>query len=116
KEQGLFFRQKALWPISNNLKKTARDAESASTSVGKLTRRFLGLAAATTGFYALSRSIQGVLKTGDQFERLAVQMEAVTGSAESAQKATQWIKDSGNWPVFRRCCRQEYESAVGLCQ
>ena len=78
---------------NSNLKKTARDAESASTSVGKLTRRFLGLAAATTGFYALSRSIQGVLKTGDQFERLAVQMEAITGSSEEAQKAMQWIKD-----------------------
>ncbi|MBO9496994.1 tape measure protein, partial [Thalassotalea sp. G20_0] len=86
-------RQTARSLRNSNLEKTARDAESASTSVGKLTRRFLGLAAATTGLYALSRSIQGVLKTGDQFERLAVQMEAVTGSAESARQATQWIKD-----------------------
>ncbi|MBO9484846.1 hypothetical protein J7439_26010, partial [Salinisphaera sp. G21_0] len=42
-------RQTARSLRNSNLKKTARDAESASTSVGKLTRRFLGLAAATTG-------------------------------------------------------------------
>ncbi|WP_422445446.1 tape measure protein [Endozoicomonas sp. ALB091] len=86
-------RQTARTLRNSNLKRTAKDAESASTSVGKLTRRFLGLAAATTGLYALKRSIEGVLKAGDQFERLSVQMEAITGSAEGAQEATQWIKD-----------------------
>ncbi|WBA87358.1 hypothetical protein [Endozoicomonas sp. GU-1] len=44
-------RQTARTLRNSNLKKTAKDAESASTSVGKLTRRFLGLAAAAGGLY-----------------------------------------------------------------
>ncbi|WP_257296251.1 tape measure protein [Endozoicomonas sp. YOMI1] len=78
---------------NSNLKKTARDAKAASISIGQLSRRFLGLAAAAGGLYTLKRSIEGVLQTGDQFERLGVQMEAITGSSAEAEKAMQWIKD-----------------------
>ncbi len=78
---------------NSNLKKTARDADAASTSIGRLTRRFIGLAAAGAGLYAIKRAIEGVLTTGDQFERLGVQMEAISGSSGEAEKAMQWIKD-----------------------
>ncbi|WP_345195521.1 tape measure protein, partial [Kistimonas scapharcae] len=48
---------------------------------------------AGTGFYALKRAMTGVLSTGDQFERTAVQLKAVMGSVEDGEKAFAWIRE-----------------------
>ena len=77
----------------DTLKKVARDAEKASTSVGGLARRFAGLVAAGAGLYAIKRGIQAILSTGDKFERLNVQLEAMMGSAAEGEQALAWIKD-----------------------
>ncbi|MCL6270724.1 tape measure protein [Sansalvadorimonas sp. 2012CJ34-2] len=74
-------------------KQAARDADKADFSVRRLGQSFRNLVLAGTGFYLLKRSIQGVLETGDKFERLAIQMEALMGSVEAGQQATEWIKD-----------------------
>ena len=74
-------------------KQAARDADRAEFSVKRLGQSFRNLVLAGTGFYLLKRSIQGVLQTGDKFERLAIQMEALMGSVEAGQQATEWIKD-----------------------
>ena len=77
----------------DTLKKVARDANQASVSVGSLVRRFAGLVGAATGLYAVKRSLEAILTTGDKFERLGVQLEALMGSAAEGDRALQWIKD-----------------------
>ena len=44
-------------------------------------------------FYALKKAMTGVLFTGDQFERTAVQLKAVMGSVKEGEKAFAWIRD-----------------------
>ncbi len=75
------------------LKKVARDAEQASSSIGRLTRRFAGLIAAGAGLYTIKRGIESILTTGDKFERLRVQLEAIMGSMAGGERALAWIKD-----------------------
>ena len=77
----------------NNLKKVARDANQASASIGGLTRRFAGLIGAAAGLYAIKRGIEGILSTGDKFEKMRVQLEAITGSMAEGEKALSWIKE-----------------------
>ncbi|WP_419533709.1 tape measure protein [Endozoicomonas sp.] len=75
------------------LKKVARDAEQASSGIGRLTRRFAGLVAAGAGLYTIKRGIESILTTGDKFERLSVQLEAIMGSMAGGERALAWIKD-----------------------
>ncbi|WP_419831767.1 tape measure protein [Endozoicomonas atrinae] len=77
----------------DTLKKVARDADQASTSVGSLARRLGGLVAAGADLYAIKRGIQAILSTGDKFERLNVQLEAMMGSAAEGERALAWIKN-----------------------
>ncbi len=75
------------------LKKVASDAEQASSGIGRLTRRFAGLVAAGAGLYTIKRGIESILTTGDKFERLSVQLEAIMGSMAEGERALAWIKD-----------------------
>ena len=77
----------------DTLKKVARDANQASASIGGLTRRFAGLIGAAAGLYAIKRGIEGILSTGDQFEKMRVQLEAITGSMAEGEEALSWIKE-----------------------
>ncbi|MGI9279261.1 MAG: tape measure protein, partial [Endozoicomonas sp.] len=70
----------------------ARDADRASGSMGRLSQRLGALVAASVGLYTVKRAIQGLLGTGDQFERLRVQLNAVMGSVAEGERAIQWIK------------------------
>ena len=90
--------------VDNKAKKTAqglkrqsfntlsKDADRASGSLRRLSGRFSALIGATVGIYGLKRAITGLLNTGDQFERLRVQLNAVMGSVEQGETAVQWIK------------------------
>ncbi|WP_419835447.1 tape measure protein [Endozoicomonas atrinae] len=77
----------------SGLKSISRDAQQASSSIGRLTRRFAGLVAAGAGLYTIKRGIESVLTTGDKFERLRVQLEAIMGSMVEGERALAWIKD-----------------------
>ncbi|MCW7551298.1 hypothetical protein NX722_01305 [Endozoicomonas gorgoniicola] len=48
---------------------------------------------ASAGFYTIKKAMQGVLQTGEQFERLEVQMKAIMGSIEEGDRAIEWIKE-----------------------
>ena len=76
----------------SGLNKVAKAADRASGSLGRLSRRFAGLVAASVGLYTVKRAVQGLLNTGDQFERLRVQLNAVMGSVEEGERAIGWIK------------------------
>ncbi|MCZ4339655.1 tape measure protein [Shewanella colwelliana] len=67
----------------------ARDnAASLRGVVGQVT----ALAGAYVGLDRVAQAIKDVFATGDQFERLGVQMNAVMGSSESGKQATEWVK------------------------
>ncbi|MGB1270902.1 MAG: tape measure protein [Endozoicomonas sp.] len=78
---------------NSGLKQAARDADKASGSLSRLSQRFAGLVSAGLGLYAIKRGIEGILSTGDKFERLNVQLEAIMGSMEEGERALAWIKD-----------------------
>lgn len=72
---------------------TARAAAQSENALARIAKRAVGVIAAFAGFRQLSNLVGGVFRTGDQFERLDKQLEALTGSAESAQDAMEWIQD-----------------------
>ncbi len=77
---------------NQSFSKLSKDADRASGSLQRLSGRFAALVGATVGLYGLKRAISGLLNTGDQFERLRVQLNAVMGSVEQGEAAVQWIK------------------------
>ncbi len=77
----------------SGLKNISRDAERASGSLGRLSRRFAGLVAASVGLYSIKRGIESILTNGDKFERLRVQLEAIMGSMAEGERALAWIKE-----------------------
>ncbi|WP_422452403.1 tape measure protein [Endozoicomonas sp. ALC066] len=76
----------------SGIRQLARDADRASGSMGRLSQRLGALVAASVGLYTIKRAIQGLLATGDQFERLRVQLNSVMGSVAEGERAIQWIK------------------------
>ncbi|WP_066017380.1 tape measure protein [Endozoicomonas atrinae] len=77
----------------SGLKNITKDAQQASSGISRLTRRFAGLIAAGAGLYIIKRGIESILTTGDKFERLSVQLEAIMGSMAEGERALAWIKD-----------------------
>lgn len=71
--------------------------QKAETGFGRLTRTLaaVGTAFAAIGVARLARSLVDiggqVIRTGAQFETMAIQMRAVTGSADAAAEAMDWI-------------------------
>ncbi len=86
KEASKSFRRSGLNSIS-------KDAQLASSGISRLTRRFAGLIAAGAGLYTIKRGFESILTTGDKFERLSVQLEAIMGSMAEGVRALAWIKD-----------------------
>lgn len=78
---------------SADMKKMGKAGNQLNKSFARLGNRIRNLVAASLGFYALKKSMQGVLETGDQFERLQIQMNAVMGSVAEGERATEWIKE-----------------------
>jgi tape measure domain-containing protein len=68
-------------------------SQKAGTSIGSLTKRLLGLAAAAVGINTIKNALRDMLNTGDQFERLSLQMNQTMGSLAEGEQATAWVKD-----------------------
>ena len=85
----------AAWEQLNKFKKEARGAEEAST---KLERRLsflgktVGLLATVFATLKVGQLTAAAVQTSMEFERLDVQMRALTGSAKAAEKATLWVR------------------------
>ena len=84
---------KALRKLRGNVKGVDETSQKAGTSIGKLTKRVLALAAAGIGLQVFVSRIRELFSTGDQFERLAIQMEQVMGSVAGGREATAWVKE-----------------------
>ncbi|WP_304635541.1 tape measure protein [Pseudoalteromonas sp.] len=79
--------------FSNELRQgtTAQRAQAQSLDgvIGKVT----ALAAAYVGFDRVAQAVSQVFSTGDKFEKLGVQMQALMGGIAGGEKATAWVKE-----------------------
>ncbi|TGE76026.1 phage tail tape measure protein [Pseudoalteromonas sp. KS88] len=79
--------------FSNELRTgtTAQRAQAQSLDgvIGKVT----ALAAAYIGFDRVAQAVSQVFSTGDKFEKLGVQMQALMGGLAGGEKATAWVKE-----------------------
>lgn len=79
--------------FSNELRTgtTAQRAQAQSLDgvIGKVT----ALAAAYVGFDRVAQAVSQVFSTGDKFEKLGVQMQALMGGIAGGEKATAWVKE-----------------------
>jgi len=79
--------------IKRNNKQAAKSFGGLTRGISTVTTKLLALASASLTLIGLKRAFEGVVGTGSEFERLAVQMEAVTGSAEKGEEAFAWVKE-----------------------
>ncbi|WP_279474595.1 tape measure protein [Aeromonas veronii] len=62
-------------------------------AIGSLTGRLLALAGTWFGIQTLTTQLMAMFQTGDQAERLDVQLKAVMGSIAGGKEASAWIQD-----------------------
>lgn len=90
--------QREITETASRTEKLAREltgskaaAASFAGSVGGVTTRLLALGAAYLGVDRLWESLKAMFASGDQAERLSVQLKAVMGSIKGGAEATAWI-------------------------
>lgn len=62
-------------------------------AIGSLTGRLVALAGTWFGIQTLTNQLVAMFKSGDQAERLSVQLKAVMGTIEGGKQASAWIQD-----------------------
>lgn len=62
-------------------------------AIGSLTGRLVALAGTWFGIQTLTSQLMAMFQTGDQAERLDVQLKAVMGSIAGGKEASAWIQD-----------------------
>ena len=82
-----------LTKVTTRLRGMGKASEQTESRFARLGRSIRNLVIASAGFYTIKKAMQGVLQTGDQFERLEVQMKAIMGSIEEGDRAIEWIKE-----------------------
>ncbi len=81
-----------LHKVTAHLRTMGRTSEQTENQLTRLGHSIRNLVITSLGFYTIKRAMQGILQTGDQFERLQVQMNAVMGSIKEGQQAVEWIR------------------------
>ncbi len=62
-------------------------------AIGSLTGRLVAMAGTWFGIQTLTTQLMAMFQTGDQAERLSVQLKAVMGSISGGKEASAWIQD-----------------------
>lgn len=90
--------QREITETASRTEKLAREltgskaaAASFAGSVGGVTTRLLAMGAAYLGIDRVWESLKAMFASGDQAERLSVQLKAVMGSIQGGAEATAWI-------------------------
>ncbi len=83
----------ALTKVTTRLRSMGRASQQTEHRFASLGRSIRNLVLTSVGFYAIKKAMQGVLNTGDQFERLEVQLNAIMGSMAEGEQAMAWIKE-----------------------
>ena len=82
----------ALTKVTARVRSMGKASEQTENRFASLGRSIRNLVVASLGFYTIKKAMQGVLQTGDQFERLQVQMNAIMGSIEEGERAVAWVR------------------------
>lgn len=82
--------------FTDETKKTETSAKTASSTVDTFASSLGNLKSVIIGglgFAALTSQVQSFISTAGQFEQYAVSLKVLTGSAQNAGKALEWVKD-----------------------
>lgn len=79
--------------LGRELSQGSQRANGFQGAIGSLTGRLVALAGTWFGLQTLTGQLLAMFKTGDQAERLDVQLKAVMGSIAGGAEASAWIQD-----------------------
>ncbi|MGU5779041.1 tape measure protein [Aeromonas caviae] len=79
--------------LGRSLVQGAQGAGGFQGTIGSLTGRLVAMAGTWFGIQTLTTQLMAMFQTGDQAERLSVQLKAVMGSIAGGKEASAWIQD-----------------------
>ncbi len=79
--------------LGRELSQGGQQAGGFQGAIGSLTGRLVALAGTWFGIQTLTTQLLAMFQTGDQAERLDVQLKAVMGSIAGGKEASAWIQD-----------------------
>ncbi|CAJ1812154.1 hypothetical protein OPFLODJI_01674 [Aeromonas hydrophila] len=79
--------------LGRGLGQGSQQAGGLQGAIGSLTGRLVALAGTWFGIQTLTTQLLAMFQTGDQAERLDVQLKAVMGSIAGGKEASAWIQD-----------------------
>ncbi|SIR30966.1 tape measure protein [Aeromonas veronii] len=79
--------------LGRELSQGSQQAGGLQGAIGSLTGRLVALAGTWFGIQTLTTQLIAMFQTGDQAERLDVQLKAVMGSIAGGKEASAWIQD-----------------------
>lgn len=81
--------------LGTSFSSTATKAQQTSTSLSSLTRSLAGLAAGVVSIQALTSAISSSVQAALKLEALTTAFKVITGSAQGAAEAMQFVRDTG---------------------
>ncbi|WP_440053376.1 tape measure protein [Pseudoalteromonas sp. T1lg65] len=82
---------KAVDGFTQDLKQGNAAQQAHAASLGKVAGQVAALAAAYFGLDRVASAVKSVFETGDKFEKLGIQMQALMGGIADGAKATEWV-------------------------
>ncbi|WP_303842881.1 tape measure protein [Aeromonas sobria] len=79
--------------LGRELSQGSQHAGGFQGAIGSLTGRLVAMAGTWFGIQTLTSQLMAMFQTGDQAERLDVQLKAVMGSIAGGKEASAWIQD-----------------------
>ncbi|WP_323925832.1 tape measure protein [Aeromonas caviae] len=79
--------------LGRSLVQGAQGAGGFQGAIGSLTGRLVAMAGTWFGIQTLTTQLMAMFQTGDQAERLSVQLKAVMGSIAGGKEASAWIQN-----------------------
>lgn len=79
--------------LGRSLQQSSQQSSGFHGSIGSLTGRLVAMAGTWFGIQTLTNQLVAMFQTGDQAERLSVQLKAVMGSISGGKEASAWIQD-----------------------
>ncbi|HHB1156320.1 TPA: tape measure protein [Vibrio cholerae] len=79
--------------LGRSLQQSSQQSSGFHGSIGSLTGRLVAMAGTYLGVQTLTTQLVAMFKSGDQAERLNVQLKAVMGTIEGGKQASSWIQD-----------------------
>ncbi|MGY3855678.1 tape measure protein, partial [Aeromonas aquatilis] len=87
--------------LGRELRQGSQQAGGFQGAIGSLTGRLVALAGTWFGIQTLTTQLLAMFQTGDQAERLSVQLKAVMGSIAGGKEASAWIQNFAKNPPLQ---------------